>query len=108
MVYGVKIEGIRVDSLDATIVPSKFNQYDIITQVEGNRIGVYNNQYPFFTEIHLRPPGTVVTVKYLPYNSISNTYGEETTKIITLSVFNSTNDIFLRNVHRQPYKINIT
>lgn len=103
MVYGIKIEGVRVDSLDPTIVPAKFNQYDIITEVAGNRIGAYNNQYPFFTEIHLRPPGTVVNVKYLPYNSATSSYGAETTKTITLNVFNSANDVFIKNVHRQPY-----
>ena len=105
MTYGIKIEGIRVDSLDTTITPSKFNVFDIITEVEGIRIGIYNNQSPFFTEIHLRPPGTVINVKYLPYNSGTNTYGTETTKTVTLEVFNSANDIFINNVHQTPYKI---
>ena len=105
MTYGINIEGIRVDSLDATITPSKFNVFDIITEVDGIRIGIYNNQSPFFTEIHRRPPGTVLAVRYLPYNSGTNTYGTETTKTVTLEVFNSANDIFINNVHRKPYSL---
>ena len=105
MNYGIKIEGVSVNSFDTTIIPSKFNQYDIITEVEGNRIGMYNNQSPFFTEIHLRPPGTEITVKYLPYYSGTNTYGTELTKTVTLQEFNSANDEFINNAHRKPYKI---
>lgn len=105
MVYGIKIEGVRINSLDATIVPAKFNQYDIITEIDGKRIGMFNTQYPFFTEIHLRTPGTSVNVRYLPYNSSTNTYATETSKTITLSTFNSSNDVFINNVHRQPYTV---
>jgi S1-C subfamily serine protease len=97
---GLKIEGVRVSSLDNTITPAKFNQYDIITEVEGNRIGYLNSQFPFFTEIHLRQPGVSANVKYLPWSG--SDYGAETTKTITLSAFNNTNDTFIYNAHREP------
>jgi S1-C subfamily serine protease len=99
MIYGIKIEGVTVLSLDPTIVPAKFNVGDVITEIEGNRIGIYNSQFPFFTEIHLRAPGTSVNTKYLPYDSVSNTYGAETVKIVSLAIFNPANDEFTKNVH---------
>ena len=105
---GLKIEGVRITSNDVTITPAKFNQYDIVTEISGNRIGALNNQYPFFTEVHLRPPGTVLNMRYLPYNSGTNTYGAETSKAVTLEVFNPANDVFLRNVHRGPAMSNVT
>lgn len=104
---GLKIEGVRITSNDPTITPAKFNQYDIVTEISGNRIGALNTQYPFFTEVHLRPPGTVLNMRYLPYDSGTNTYGTETSKAVTLEVFNAANDVFLRNVHRAPAMSNV-
>ena len=90
------IEGYYVTGLDGTISPAKFSVNDVITEVEGVRVGVMNNQYPLFTEIHLRPPGTVINVKYRPNG------GSELSKSVTLSAFNSSNDYLFSNYHRQP------
>ena len=105
MVYPeLKIEGVRVTGLDNSI-PAKFNLYDIITEIEGVRIGMMNNQYPLFSEIHLRPPGTSIQVKYRALSG--STYGSELTKTISLSAFPSNKDIFLTNVRRQKMSMNM-
>lgn len=95
----LKIEGIIVTALDNTIT-NKFNLNDIITEVEGNRIGMFNNQYPFATEIHLRQPGTTIQVKYRPFSGGS--FGSELTKTVTLETFNPAKDFLFNNIHRQP------
>ena len=91
------VEGYVVTGLDGTISPSKFNINDVITEIEGVRVGVMNNQYPLFTEIHLRPPGTTINVKYRPNG------GTEISKNVVLSNFNSNNDYLFSNYHRQPF-----
>jgi S1-C subfamily serine protease len=98
----LKIEGILVTGLDNTIT-NKFNAYDIITEVEGNRIGMFNNQYPFATEIHLRQPGTSIQVKYRPF--IGGSFGSEISKTVTLETFNPAKDMLFNNIHRQPLSI---
>lgn len=96
----LKIEGVRVTNYDAGLTPRKFNVGDIITEVEGVRIGMMNNQYPLFTEIHSRTPGTTLSVKYrVP---TGGTYGAELTKSVTLSAFPAGKDVFLTNVRREP------
>jgi S1-C subfamily serine protease len=95
----LKIEGIIVTALDNTI-SNKFNINDIITEVEGNRIGMFNNQHPFATEIHLRQPGTSIQVKYRPF--IGGSFGPEVSKTVTLETFNPVKDFLFNNIHRQP------
>ena len=90
------VEGYYVTGLDGTISPSKFNVNDVITEIEGVRLGILNNQFPLFTEVHLRPPGTVINVKYRPSG------GTELTKSVTLSSFNNNNDYLFSNFHRSP------
>ena len=99
---GIKVEGVHVDDHDLTINPTKFNKFDIITEVEGKRIGMYNNQLPFFTEIHLKPPNTVVNVKYLPYSTSPTGYGAEISKTITLSAIPASKDKLFTTFHRKP------
>jgi PDZ domain-containing secreted protein len=98
----LKIEGIIVTALDNTIT-NKFNINDIITEVEGNRIGMFNNQHPFATEIHLRQPGTSIQVKYRPF--VGGSFGPEVSKTVTLEVFNPAKDSLFNNIHRQPLHI---
>ncbi len=89
------VQGYIVTSLDGTIVPAKFSIGDIITEIEGVKVGIMNDQYPLFTEIHLRQPGTQVTVKYRS----SPNYNSELSKVVTLSSFNSAVDYPLSNWH---------
>jgi len=99
MVYpGIKIEGVEVLGLDSSISQANFNRYDIITEVEGVRIGTLNNQFPLFSEIHLRSPGTSIQVKYRPW--IESSYGSELTKTITLSAMNPVYDKILGSSRR--------
>ena len=95
------VEGYYVASLDGTISPSKFNVNDVITEINGVRVGVMNNQYPLFTEIQLRPPGTVISVKYRP----SGSWNTELTKNVTLSSFNPNNDYLFSNYRREAVNI---
>jgi S1-C subfamily serine protease len=102
VIFGInKVEGYYVISLDGTISPSKFNVNDIITEVNGVRVGVLNNQYPLFTEIQLRPPGTTINVKYRPNGS----WNTELTKNVTLSTFNPNNDYLFSDYRREAIKI---
>ncbi len=104
MIYpGVKVEGVEVLARDSSITPAKFNLYDIITEVEGNRIGMLNGMYPLFTEIHLRAPGTTISVKYRAWNGSS--YNAETSKTVTLSAMNPANDIILGTTRRTPVSL---
>lgn len=97
------IEGIEVLGFDLS-VPKYFNFYDIITEVQGTRIGNTNAAFPFFTEVHLERPTSTVTVKYRPYISSTNIYfSPESTISVTLSAFTSTSDTFLSSVHSSPY-----
>lgn len=98
----LKIEGVRVTDYDAGLTPRKFNVNDIITEVEGVRVGMMNNQFPLFTEIHLRTPGTAINVKYRV--STGGVYGAELTKSVTLSAFPASKDVFLTNVRRTPVR----
>jgi S1-C subfamily serine protease len=104
MFYGgnLKTEGYRIQNFDPTISRT-FNFGDIITEVESTRVGMLNNQFPLFTEIHMRPPGTTVNMKYRPYISSSVSYGAETATTVTLSPFNPANDVFLSSIVRHPY-----
>jgi serine protease Do len=95
------VEGYYVASLDGTISPSKFNVNDVITEINGVRVGVMNNQFPLFTEIQLRPPGTVISVKYRPNGS----WNTELTKNVTLSSFNPNNDYLFSNYRRDAVNI---
>jgi S1-C subfamily serine protease len=109
MDYSIKIKGVKVLGIPTgTIGTAKFAVGDIITEIQsppigatgpptGNYvpIGVYNTQYPFFTEIHLRQPGTELSVRYLQ----SGAYSTQLTKSITLDAFPSNQDVFGRPVH---------
>jgi S1-C subfamily serine protease len=107
MIYGVQIRGVRVIRLDQSIVPSTFNLFDIITEVEGIRVGTSNQLFPLFTEIHLRAPGSSVNMKYIPYNNATGQYdATELSKQVVLMEFNGANDVFINNVHRKPYNPN--
>ncbi len=97
------VQGYRVIGLDSTIVPANFSIGDIITEIEGNKVGIMNNQYPLFTEIHLRTPGTSVQIKYRP----NGNYTTELTKTVILSSFNSSNDYLFSNFHRTPINTNL-
>ena len=98
----LNVGGVRVNAFDAT-VPKYFNFSDIITEIDGNRIGAMNSQFPFFTEVHLRRPTSTMQVKYIPYISSTTSYGNfESTVTATLSVFNPANDVFLSTVHYYP------
>ena len=104
VIFGLdRVEGYYVTSLDGTISPSKFNINDIITEVNGTRVGIMNNMYPLFTEIHLRQPGTVITVKYRPVGS----YNIELTKNVTLNVFNPVYDYLFSNYHREAVELKL-
>jgi len=104
MMYpGVKVEGVEVLARDSSITPARFNVYDIITEIEGNRIGILNGMFPLFTEIHLRPPGTSIAVKYRPWNGSS--YSAETSKTVTLAAMNPARDIILGTTRRTPVTV---
>ncbi len=92
----LKIEGFRVIGFDNTITP-KFNLYDIITEINGIRLGILNSQYPLFTEVHLKTPGSSITVKYIPFNSLTYNYEAETTKQVILENFNNIEDYLFNN-----------
>ena len=102
MKFGINIQGIRITNFDGTI-PAQFNQFDIITEIDGIPIGIYNNQSPFFTEIHLRRPGTTINVKYLPYNAMTGRYNQVTSKNLTIQPINSIYDVFGIPVSQMPY-----
>jgi hypothetical protein len=97
-----KIEGIKVTGLDPTIVPARFSTNDVITEVEGVRIGQMNQQVPFFSEIHLRRPTSTITVKYIPWDTNTNNYLSETSKSVTLATFNPARDMMFSNVRYFP------
>jgi hypothetical protein len=104
MMYpGVKVEGVEVLARDSSITPARFNLYDIITEIEGNRIGILNGMFPLFTEIHLRPPGTTIAVKYRAWNGSS--YNAETSKTVTLAAMNPARDIILGTTRRTPMTV---
>ncbi len=101
----LKIEGIRVTGFDNTVT-KYFNFYDIITQVESERIGTLNSQYPFFTAIHLQRPTSTITVKYLPYISSTTSYIiTESTINVTVSAFNASADAMFSTFHSKPYSL---
>lgn len=98
----LKIEGVRISGFDNT-VPKYFNFFDIVTQVESERIGQLNNQFPFFTAIHLQRPTSTITVKYLPWVSSTASYiTTESTITVTVSAFNSNADVQFSTYHRHP------
>lgn len=99
----LKIEGFRIIGFDYSITP-KFNLYDIITEINGIRLGILNSQFPLFTEVHLKTPGSSITVKYIPYNSSTGNYGAETTKQVTVENFNNVEDYLFNNARN--YEIN--
>ena len=103
MIYSnLKVEGVRITGFDGT-VPQQFNFYDIITQVENERIGVLNNQFPFFTAIHLKRPTSTLTVKYLPWISSTGSYiATESTVSVVLSAFNPAADVLFSSYRSQP------
>lgn len=103
----LKIEGVRVTGFDNSVT-RKFNLNDIITEVDGQRIGMFNSQIPIFSEIHLRRPGTSVNIKYIPFDSATRTFGSETNKTVVLDIFNPEKDILFANLLKQrtPYKFN--
>jgi S1-C subfamily serine protease len=107
----VKIKGVKVIGIPTGITgTAKFAVGDIITDIQSPStgatgpptgpyvpIGVYNTQYPFFTEIHLRQPRTQLSVRYLPTGPSG--YLSSTTKTITLDVFDPAQDVFENPVH---------
>jgi hypothetical protein len=95
------LEGVRVTGFDLT-VPKYFNFFDIITQIESVPIGALNNQYPLFSEIHLRGELSTVSVSYRPYISTFMEYGGLSTTSVTLSAFNPTSDKFLSTSRYTP------
>jgi S1-C subfamily serine protease len=111
MDYSIKIKGVKVIGIPTGITgTAKFNVGDIITEIQSPPtgatgpptgayvpIGVYNTQYPFFTEIHLRQPGTQLSVRYLPTGPSG--YLSSTTKPITLDEFDPNEDVFGNPVH---------
>jgi S1-C subfamily serine protease len=96
------ITGVRVLNFD-TSVRKYFNFYDVITEVAGIPIGAQNDQYPFFTPIHLNPPGSTLMMKCRPYVSTTNSYIAESTIYVTLSTMTSTSDTFLSSIRAAPY-----
>jgi S1-C subfamily serine protease len=109
--FSVQIKGVKVSGIPTgNTGPAKFDIGDIITEVQGPQtgttgpvglyvpIGMYNTQFPFFTAIHLKEPGTYVNVKYLPTGPQGPT-GPEATKTIILDVFPSADDFFGNPVH---------
>ena len=102
MEFQINLQGILITNFDTSII-AQFNRFDIITEIDGIPIGVYNNQSPFFTEIHLRRPGTTINVKYLPYNTMTRRYNAETSKILTIQPINSIYDVFGIPVSQMPY-----
>jgi hypothetical protein len=100
----LKMEGIRITEFDST-VPKYFNFFDVITQVESEPIGQLNNEFPFFTAIHLRPPTSQINVTYLRYISSSLSYNTTpVTSTITVSAFNPAFDVFFSSYHSSPVK----
>jgi S1-C subfamily serine protease len=93
------IEGVKVTALDPTVTPARFSTNDVITEVEGVRVGQLNSQFPFATEIHLRSPTSTISVKYRPWDTGTSNYLAETTKSVELAAFNPALDIFSSNVH---------
>ncbi len=98
------IEGVRITGFDNT-VPKTFNFYDIITEVQGERIGQMNAQYPFFTAIHLQRPTSTITMKFLPWVSSTASYiATESTTSVTVSAFNATADVLFSTYRSQPLR----
>ena len=98
----LKVEGVRITAFDLT-VPKTFNFFDIITEVQSERIGQLNAQFPFFTAIHLQRPTSTITVKYLPWVSSTASYiATESTTNVTVSAFNSNADVLFSTYHRHP------
>ncbi len=98
----LKIEGVLVNGFDPT-VPKYFNFSDIITQVNSERIGQLNSQFPFFTAIHLQRPTSTITVKYLPFVSSTNSYiATESTVSVLVSAFNPAADVLFSSYHSKP------
>ncbi len=96
------IQGIYITNFDRSI-PKYFNFYDVITEVAGTPIGTTNNTFPFFTPIHLNPPGSTLFMKYRPYISSTNSYISESSIYVTLSAMTSTSDTFLSSIRAAPY-----
>jgi hypothetical protein len=96
---------VRVAALDTTTWPnpsSNFMQNDIITHVNGNAIGIYNSQNPFFTAIHLIQPNISTTFSYLRNISTDPNVSDFVVQpdiSFLLGEFNPANDIFFYGVH---------
>jgi S1-C subfamily serine protease len=91
------VEGYYVTGLDGTITP-KFDIGDVIVEVAGTKVGIMNDQFSLFTEVHLIPPATSIQVKYRPAATPTSVL----VKNITTDPFNPARDVFLNNYHREP------
>ena len=60
----ILMQGVRILQLDPLGAPENLAVGDIILEIDGLKIGKLNNQVPLFSEIHLRRPGAIVTIKY--------------------------------------------
>jgi hypothetical protein len=96
--YNLPIQGAYISDLDLSGSASNLFKQEIILEIEGVKIGQMNNQFPLFTEIHLRTPGTPVSIKTRYINSTTIT-----TKTIILLPVNPIRDKPLLNYRRKAY-----
>ncbi len=88
-----KVEGCAVfNSINPPYISANFDEGDIILSIDGVSLGVLNDQFPLFTAVHLKPPGTVVSVSYRPVGN----YSTILSKNVTLTTFPPQYD-FLRS-----------
>lgn len=83
------VQGYVVTGLDSTIKPAKFTTGDIILSVNGQDVGILNNQVSLFSIVQLATPGTTLTVTYRPVSNLSTIL----TKTVTVNPFPATKDV---------------
>jgi len=91
------VQGYLVTSLDTSITPAKFAVGDVILSVNGQDVGILNNQASLFTLIQLAAPGTSLTVQYRPASNLSAVL----TKTVTVSAFPASKDVIFTGYRNQ-------
>lgn len=91
------VQGYLVSALDSNISPAKFSIGDIILTINGQDIGILNNQFPLFSIIQLATPNSTLTIQYRPANNLSTIL----TKTVTVAAFPASKDIIFGGYRNQ-------
>ena len=91
------VQGYVITSLDSTITPAKFAVGDVILSVNGQSVGILNDQVSLFTLIQLAAPGSSLTIQYRPANNLATIM----TKTVTVSAFPANKDVIFSGYRNQ-------